>query len=664
MYAFFGVLFLALIGTSCQKVSKADSEVLKEEYSSLYESIFDRNGEAVITYSESDKRKVRTQAWKGLISTPFDDTSKLIEKVITENTLEAWSSLWFKELSEEHIQKLEELWKENPTVRFGLSTVLGQKGDQETLEILLDTKVTKGSTTELETALAIGRLSVEAELSEEQELDIIRRALSSKKAEITQAYLYGFYRTDKEISPASEKELLVLWEDYFSMNYGADQYIAKILMNNNLDAVLFRYELNAFEWMDVQLAIEIAQGISRNELTKHSTVVLNALLDHRNPSVIIQTLRAIKSKSELDGTLDKAILNKIGLIRGIEPAVRLEALNAIGNPNKYKSLTEELAAGNPYLSTVKYNILEKILDENKFLNELKSDTKSENRLTRFFALQQLAAWWDDLETDQKKEFLLEVKSLSIENMKTADRSMIYMMSSLFSDSTLILDSEFYLFKDLLGKFQLPADVEVYQAISGILKERFEEDALELIDSLAKKGNLALNETLASQGWDVPETEGPSNFRDPDWKGLARLGAYPVLVLETSKGVISIQMDVFNAPATISGIDELIRNRAYNGIPFHRVVPNFVVQGGDVETQDGFGGPDYVVPTEASPMQYERGKVGIASAGTDTEGSQFFVMHQWKPHLNGRYTIIGEVIEGMEIVDRIVRGDIIKRAFWK
>ena len=157
---------------------------------------------------------------------------------------------------------------------------------------------------------------------------------------------------------------------------------------------------------------------------------------------------------------------------------------------------------------------------------------------------------------------------------------------------------------------------------------------------------------------------PTKFRKPDWKRLAELGENPTFVLQTSKGNIKIKMDVLAAPATISGMDSLAFAGDYNDVAFHRVAQNFVIQGGDVETGDGFGGPDYVVPTEASAKQYERGVVGIASAGTDTEGSQYFVMHQWSPHLNGRYTIIGEVIEGLDVVDKIIVGDKVKYAYWE
>ncbi|OAN63487.1 hypothetical protein A8B79_15455 [Balneola sp. EhC07] len=143
-----------------------------------------------------------------------------------------------------------------------------------------------------------------------------------------------------------------------------------------------------------------------------------------------------------------------------------------------------------------------------------------------------------------------------------------------------------------------------------------------------------------------------------------MGPNPVWVLETRKGDIEITVDVLTAPATISGMDSLITNGHYNGVAFHRVVPNFVIQGGDVETGLGFGGPDYTVPTEASAAHYFRGKAGIASSGPDTEGSQYFFMHVWAPHLNGRYTIFGEVTDGMSVVDRITQGDVVQRSYWK
>jgi cyclophilin family peptidyl-prolyl cis-trans isomerase len=103
------------------------------------------------------------------------------------------------------------------------------------------------------------------------------------------------------------------------------------------------------------------------------------------------------------------------------------------------------------------------------------------------------------------------------------------------------------------------------------------------------------------------------------------------------------------------IATLVRKKFYDGLTFHRIVPNFVVQGGDPRG-DGWGGPGFALRSEFGMGHYERGTVGIASSGKDTEGSQFFVTHSHQPHLDGRYTIIGTVTAGMEVIDRLQIGD--------
>ncbi|PWN07634.1 peptidylprolyl isomerase [Rhodohalobacter mucosus] len=140
-----------------------------------------------------------------------------------------------------------------------------------------------------------------------------------------------------------------------------------------------------------------------------------------------------------------------------------------------------------------------------------------------------------------------------------------------------------------------------------------------------------------------------------------MGTQPHWILETEKGTIDVRMDPLSAPFTVSSIDSLTRTGLYDGVAFHRVVRNFVIQGGDYDRRDGFGGPDYRIPSEPSFDHYLRGSAGIASSGTDTEGSQFFFMHERAPHLDGNYTRFGEVVRGMDVVDRIQVGDKIIRA---
>jgi len=103
--------------------------------------------------------------------------------------------------------------------------------------------------------------------------------------------------------------------------------------------------------------------------------------------------------------------------------------------------------------------------------------------------------------------------------------------------------------------------------------------------------------------------------------------------------------------------KLVRKKFYDGLIFHRVVPDFVIQGGDPRG-DGWGGPGYSIRSEFSLATFTKGAVGIASSGKDTEGCQFFITQVPTPHLDGRYTVFAQVIEGQDVVDRIQIGDTI------
>lgn len=129
-------------------------------------------------------------------------------------------------------------------------------------------------------------------------------------------------------------------------------------------------------------------------------------------------------------------------------------------------------------------------------------------------------------------------------------------------------------------------------------------------------------------------------------------------IETNRGMIEISLYPQLAPATVGSFVHLARKGFFDNKTFHRVVPDFVVQGGDPRG-DGWGGPGYSIPCEYNAHPYLRGTVGMATAGKDTGGSQFFICHSPQPHLNGRYTVFGQVIRGMDVVDQIQRDDKIK-----
>jgi cyclophilin family peptidyl-prolyl cis-trans isomerase len=131
------------------------------------------------------------------------------------------------------------------------------------------------------------------------------------------------------------------------------------------------------------------------------------------------------------------------------------------------------------------------------------------------------------------------------------------------------------------------------------------------------------------------------------------------ILHTQRGPVHLRLLGDEAPGTVRNFVTLARKGYYDGLTFHRVVPDFVTQGG-CPRGDGWGGPGYSIRCEINPVPYRRGTVGMALAGKDTGGSQFFICHSPQPHLDGRYTVFGEVVDGMEIVDLLQEGDRILR----
>jgi cyclophilin family peptidyl-prolyl cis-trans isomerase/HEAT repeat protein len=133
---------------------------------------------------------------------------------------------------------------------------------------------------------------------------------------------------------------------------------------------------------------------------------------------------------------------------------------------------------------------------------------------------------------------------------------------------------------------------------------------------------------------------------------------PMAYIDTAKGMIQIQLAVLDAPRTVLNFVSMARRNFLGGTPFHRVVPNFVVQDGDPRG-DGEGGPGYTIRDEINQLPYLRGTVGMALDWEDTGGSQFFITHAPQPHLDARYTVFGHVVQGMDVVDRLQQWDQIR-----
>jgi cyclophilin family peptidyl-prolyl cis-trans isomerase/HEAT repeat protein len=229
----------------------------------------------------------------------------------------------------------------------------------------------------------------------------------------------------------------------------------------------------------------------------------------------------------------------------------------------------------------------------------------------------------------------QAKAQFIKNVKTAIQSADIALVSLSGEA--IADEKYELRKEFTktelqnaqNQLILPSGIEAHIAL---------QKAIDALDS--KKSENVSN---------------PQYFKPIDWEGITKLSARQLATISTTKGDILIELLVNEAPISSSLFAELATQGFFKDRFFHRVVPNFVAQGG-CPRGDGYGGLPQVIRSEFAPVYFERGHIGLASAGKDTESCQFFICHVPTPHLDGRYTNFAKVLEGMEVVDKLEIGD--------
>ena len=237
---------------------------------------------------------------------------------------------------------------------------------------------------------------------------------------------------------------------------------------------------------------------------------------------------------------------------------------------------------------------------------------------------------------------------------------------------------------VLGELK-PAGAEraLAAAYTAGLADDFYQARAAALTALAKYGAAAatptLNEALGDRDWAVrvraagllrgfdQSSDAASRIRPAPGRPVEAYAA-PALVapqvsphvfLDTDRGTVEIELAVLEAPLTTENFLVLARRGYFSGMAIHRVVPNFVVQAGD-QRGDGEGGPGYTLRDEINTLPYLRGTVGMALDGADTGGSQFFITQSPQPHLDGKYTVFGRVVAGMDVVDRLQQWDVIRR----
>ncbi len=210
----------------------------------------------------------------------------------------------------------------------------------------------------------------------------------------------------------------------------------------------------------------------------------------------------------------------------------------------------------------------------------------------------------------------------------------------------------------LEHLRAPDDLEGLKSALLVIKQHSLEDSFSsLVEELAAHPNVAVRRDARALLTSAPETSVPSENTIAQSEVVLTGNPRVVITLKRG-GEIVFELDRRAAPTTVARFLKLVSDGFYDGLSFHRVIPGFVAQGGDPRG-DGYGGPGYAQRCEDNRLDYTRGVVGMALAGRDTGGSQFFITQAALPHLDGRYTAFGRVVTGMENVDGLVPGDVME-----
>jgi cyclophilin family peptidyl-prolyl cis-trans isomerase/HEAT repeat protein len=400
------------------------------------------------------------------------------------------------------------------------------------------------------------------------------------------------------------------------------------------------------------------------------------------PAVVIQAVRALGAIGDAAAA---SVLERLALDRSVEGWLRAEGLTAFGTvaaPESVDMLLDLLTDPSPLVRASATRVLAR-LDPDAFLTALSGLDPDRDWTVR--AAQAAALGTLPPERSQARLTLM----LSDQDQRVIPAVLAALVSSKVPGVERILTER--LAADDFGVRAAAAgglaDLGVTAAVPALMAAFNAPGDSTFVARAAALGALArldrmaarpvLDQALADREWAVrvraeallreqgiadarAERPAPARMLEPaEWQQLVNPSFSPHAFIETDRGTIEIELAILDAPITVANFMGLARKGFYDGVAIHRLVPDFVVQHGDPRG-DGEGGPGATIRDEINQRPYLRGTVGMALDWKDTGGSQFFITHSPQPHLDGRYTVFGHVVNGLEVVDALRVWDIVRR----
>ncbi|HLX12066.1 MAG TPA: peptidylprolyl isomerase [Bacteroidota bacterium] len=406
------------------------------------------------------------------------------------------------------------------------------------------------------------------------------------------------------------------------LDYGTDSSAIRVFIDatDDSNAYVAITALSTIGTMSVH-----PDGGRLQTLLFHRLQTVSSNADRRKPWQL--QAEAANSLAKLTGKEALAFVDSGSIDNKLLEGRLIEALGYAGDPAKLQTILKYVSIGDPILTSAGLNALLELNKRNRADSELRDKSYQ----------------------------------AAIDAMKSSDMAIATTAASVLGDSLFLRTESVDPLLASLRSRKLPDDVEAIQEIIATLGKIGSKDAIPDLKkelsatdrSIALAAQASLKR-ITGEVFPIASKFTPQ-YSDYDLAYLSSLPSTVRVTVKTSKGDIHIELFPDQAPFTVMSCLKLADRGFYRGTIFHRVVPNFVIQGGDPRG-DGWGGPGYALRSEFSSLTYDEGVVGIASAGKDTEGSQFFITQSPQPHLDGRYTIIGRVVSGMEVSDKILVGD--------
>ena len=542
-----------------------------------------------------------------------------------------------------------------PAVLRELLDALGKTGGQQDLETVLSATLPRAS--EPARALALARFGLR-DMTSPAWAEWLGRHLRDDTPAVRANAAYAFTRSPVE---AWRGQAAAIRQAFDSLPDGAARaHLARALGRLNDPADLGRLTEALVEDTDWNTRVQAARALAELE-SDAATGALVAALSDPNPHVAQTAAAALAGR---DGAGVSAALAAVedGARPWTVQAPLLPVLARAGRTDAVLAWTDRQR--DPFARAAGLGALG-ASDDGAALTRLFTAARAEDALVAAAALDALRQRWETGAYGARRFY-----GAFAEGVRRGDLATTTTAAPVLADSAFWALGAGEMMREAYRTLSAPEDIEPMSAlIAAVARVRDGGELDFLVGVTLEESNQVLREAAREalndrleEGVDVEITGGGTAATTGiDWAHLAGVGRHPTLVLETDRGRVEIEMDAEAAPQTVQLVTRTAAGGRYDGVPFHRVVADFVVQGGDYFRRDGYGGPETPIRSEFTRVRYRRGTLGMASSGKDTEGVQFFVTHSEQPHLDGRYTAFGRVVRGQDVVDRILQGDVVRRA---